>query len=190
MTKTFFSLLAAVFLASVTPTHALWPQPRNLQAGSGTLQLSNGFDISFTGSLNSAPSDLRDAVSRTKQFLKNDKLGRLVVDRGQSDKASAQKAKSLSKLTLSLEKGATLKSITDEAQKPIESRDEAYTLTVPADGSAATITANSTLGLFRGLTTFTQLWYEVDGMTYALDVPISIQDSPAYVCTLSLLYSN
>lgn len=169
----------------MTPTNALWPQPRNLQAGSEALKLSNSFDISFANSLNSAPSDLRDAVSRTKRFLKEDKLERLIVGRGQSDKAVAEKAKSLSKLTLSLENVATVKSITEEAQKPIESRDEAYTLTVPADGSAATITANSTLGLLRGLTTFSQLWYEADGTTYALDVPISIRDSPAYVCTFS-----
>ena len=188
MTKAFFTFLAAALLASVTPgADALWPQPRNLQTGSGSLKLGNRFDITLANSLKHAPSDLRDAVSRTKKFLKNDKLERLIVGRGQADKVTAQSAKELSSLTLSLENGASVKSITEEAQKPIEARDEAYTLTVPGDGSAASITANSTLGLLRGLTTFTQLWYEADGTTYALDVPISIQDSPAYVCPITFL---
>jgi hexosaminidase len=53
-------------------------------------------------------------------------------------------------------------------------------LTVPADGSAATLKANSTLGLFRGLTTFGQLWYDLDNMTYTIEAPISITDAPAY----------
>ncbi|KAI0076763.1 N-acetylhexosaminidase [Panus rudis PR-1116 ss-1] len=180
MAKGFASLLAAVVIAAtLSPADALWPQPRSLQAGSGALKLSKGFDINLSG-IHNAPSDLRDAVSRTKSFLKNDKLERLVVGRGDADKAIVSKGKTLNKLNLQLGNGANVQSITAEAQKPIGSRDEAYTLTLPDDGSAATISANSTLGLLRGLTTFTQLWYESDGTTYALDVPIQIQDSPAY----------
>ncbi|KAJ2926079.1 hypothetical protein H1R20_g11013, partial [Candolleomyces eurysporus] len=74
----------------------------------------------------------------------------------------------------------TPKSISEEAVAAIESRAEAYTLTVPADGSEAVLTASSSLGLFRGLTTFGQLWYDLDGATYSLQAPISINDSPAY----------
>jgi len=81
---------------------------------------------------------------------------------------------------LSLNKGATVNSITTEAQKPIEDRDEAYTLTVPSTGGSASITANTTLGLLRGLTTFGQLWYSWEGTTYAIDTPIDIVDSPAF----------
>jgi hexosaminidase len=73
-----------------------------------------------------------------------------------------------------------VRSISDEATDVLESRDEAYTLTVPSDGSVATLEANSTLGLFRGLTTFGQLWYEYDGVTYTLEAPIQIHDAPAY----------
>ncbi|EJU02943.1 N-acetylhexosaminidase [Dacryopinax primogenitus] len=55
--------------------------------------------------------------------------------------------------------------------------------------------ANTTLGLFRGLTTFTQLWYSTGGvastypyasffpgasMVYTVQAPVMITDSPAY----------
>ncbi len=174
-------ILFATLLTVCSPADALWPQPRNLQTGSTALRLSGGFDITISGSVHNAPSDLHAAVLSTQNFVKTDKLGRLVVGRGSVDAQAVSKAKSLSKLTLSLSQGATAHSITSEAQKAIEDRDEAYTLTVPSDGSGATLTASSTLGLYRGLTTFSQLVYYNDGTTYILNAPIHIQDSPAYV---------
>ncbi|KIJ95823.1 hypothetical protein K443DRAFT_49370, partial [Laccaria amethystina LaAM-08-1] len=47
-----------------------------------------------------------------------------------------------------------VKSISEEAIADAETRVEGYTLTVLADGSAAALTAKSTLGMFRGLSTF------------------------------------
>lgn len=171
----FVALLAAV----CSPAQALWPQPQTFQTGSTTLHLAKNFQITVAG--HGVPSDLWDAVDRTETQLANDKLARLVVGRGASDAGTFAKAKTLSKLTLALEKGAAFASITSEAQKAPEDRDEAYHLTVPSDGSAATLTANSTLGLLRGLTTFSQLWYEHDGTTYTVDAPVKIEDAPAYV---------
>lgn len=136
--------LGITALAFATSASALWPQPRNITTGSNTLRLADNFDIKV--SVDNAPSDLNDAVSRAKAFLANDKLERLVVGRGASD--SVQGAKTLPGLTLSLEGSAT-KSISDEALVALESRDEAYTLSVPSDGSGAVLKANSTLGLFR-----------------------------------------
>ena len=184
-------IVFATLLAAFAPADALWPQPRSLKTGSAALKVSSGFDISVS-SIHSAPSDLKNAVTLTKNFVKNDKLERLVVGRGTVDAAAVAKAKTLSKLTLTLSKGATAHSITSEAQKAPEARDEAYTLTVPSDGSAATITASSTLGLFRGLTTFSQLVYTNGGTNYLLNAPITIQDSPAYVrltCYCFLIHS-
>lgn len=167
--------LLAFFVASAT---AIWPLPRGLTSGSTTLKLSPGFSIDV--SIKNAPSDLQQAVSRTTGFLHNDKLERLVVGRGSGDSTGG--ARSLSKLTLSLAKGAAINSVSVEAVKPLETRDEAYELEVPSDGSGATLTANSTLGLFRGLTTFSQMWYTFDGTIYTVNAPFSIKDSPAYVC--------
>lgn len=172
----------ATLLVALTPVDALWPQPRSLETGSTPLRLAGGFDISFSNSIKKVPDDLRSAVKTAKGYLHKDNLERLVVGRGSADAKTVAKAKTLSKLVLSLESGATANTITSEAQKAPEARDEAYTLTVPEDGSAASISANSTLGLFRGLTTFTQLFYSTGaGTTYLLDAPVSIQDSPAYV---------
>ncbi|CDO72185.1 Glycoside Hydrolase Family 20 protein [Trametes cinnabarina] len=168
-------LLVAAQLRGVL---ALWPQPRSLEIGSAALKLAPTFDIHVN--IAHPPSDLEDAVSRTKAFLRNDKLGRLVVGRGASDHAAVQRARSLSSLQLSLTHGSAVKSITDETRLPIGTRSEGYTLHVPADGSPAAIVANSSLGLLRGLTTFSQLWYEYAGQVYTVEAPISVTDSPAY----------
>ncbi|KAF5343340.1 hypothetical protein D9758_014183 [Tetrapyrgos nigripes] len=57
---------------------------------------------------------------------------------------------------------------------------EGFSLTVPPDGSQAELKANPTLGLFKGLTTFSQLWYDLDGIAYTVEAPIAIMDEPAY----------
>ncbi|KAI0629981.1 N-acetylhexosaminidase [Trametes polyzona] len=172
-----FSLV--VFLATAySPAQALWPRPQSVQTGSSTLLLAPGFQITVLG--HHVPGDLLAAAGRTKQQLAGDKLERLVVGRGAVDAPSFHQAKTLSRLTLSLSKGASFAPITNEAQKAPEDRDEAYHLVVPADGSGATITANSSLGLFRGLTTFTQLWYAHENTVYTVSAPVTIEDKPAY----------
>ena len=176
-------------LAPLGGVFGLWPLPRSLSTGSTGLKLSPIFDIHLN--VQHAPTDLRDAVSRTKSHLKNDQHGRLVVGRGSSDSSAIQHAKSLSSLQVSLVRGASVRSIAEEARREIGTRSEEYTLHVPADGSPATLTANSTLGLYRGLTTFEQVWFQSSGHTYTVEAPIAITDSPAYVrpSGLTLRYS-
>ncbi|OJA10119.1 hypothetical protein AZE42_10643 [Rhizopogon vesiculosus] len=70
--------------------------------------------------------------------------------------------------------------IASEAVKPLSTRSEEYELGIPVDRSTATLTANSTLGLYRGLTTFNQPFYYCDGVTYILLAPIAITDAPVY----------
>ena len=176
----FLSLLLA--LAPAGGVFGLWPQPRSLETGSTALKLASNFDIQVN--VQHAPSDLSAAVSRTRSFLKNDKLGRLVVGRGSSDSGALNQAKALKTLQLSLSKGAAVRSIAEEARREIGTRSEEYVLSIPADGSEAALTANSTLGLFRGLTTFTQLFYEWSGLVYTVEAPIAITDAPAYVSRL------
>jgi hexosaminidase len=180
-------ILALILTALVTfsPASALWPLPTTLQTGSTALRLSADFDIKV--SVHPAPADLQAAVTRTKGYLKTDKLERLVVGRGANDSTAIRQGKELSSLTVSLTStSGTVRSISEEAMDALEDRDDAYSLTVPGDGSAATLKANSTLGLFRGLTTFGQLWYEFDGTTYTLEAPIQIDDAPAYVSFLDV----
>ncbi|KAN0087813.1 glycoside hydrolase family 20 protein [Tylopilus felleus] len=165
-------------LALLPGALALWPIPSQLSTGSSSVRLDPGFYFDIT--IQNPPSDLQQAVQQAQYDLQNDKLGRLVVGRGANDSASLTNAPSLCSLQLSLANGATVNSISTEAIKPYGSRSEEYVLTVPADGSPATLVANSTLGLYRGLTTFGQLWYYYNNVTYTLEAPIAITDAPAY----------
>jgi hexosaminidase len=106
-----------------------------------------------------------------------------MVGRGSSETDSVEHAGSLGSLQVSLLNHGATSSISEEAILPLGTRDEEYTLTIPTNGSAATLFANSTLGLYRGLTTFSQLWYynTQSQTTYISEAPIHIVDSPAYV---------
>ena len=163
---------------------ALWPIPRSLETGNVVLKLAD--DFGFKVDIDSPPEDLTNAISRAKELLTNDKLQILVPDRGESNRGGIENAKSLSGLTLALKSNApAIRPIASEATDDLELRDESYSLTVPDDGSDATLLANSSLGLFRGLTTFGQLWYDLDGTTYTKIAPVTItNDSPAYVSRL------
>ncbi|KAF7981486.1 hypothetical protein HWV62_33539 [Athelia sp. TMB] len=172
-----FAFISLLFLQ----VHCLWPIPRSLQVGSTAIKLSSDFKINLD--VSNPPQDLQDAISQTETYLFNDKLQRLTVGRGASDNASLAGAKTISSLSVSLVTGAYVHPIATEAVKAISSRKESYVLSVPSDGSAASLTANSTLGLFRGLTTFTQLWYYYGGVIYSLEAPIKITDYPAYINT-------
>ncbi|KIK98528.1 glycoside hydrolase family 20 protein [Paxillus rubicundulus Ve08.2h10] len=171
----FALVLGLILPASVL---ALWPIPTGLSTGTTPLTLAPYF--SFDVAIPDAPADLIEAVAQAHYYLETDKLGRLVVGRGVNDTAALKGAKSLSSLKLILVEGAKVQSISTESVKPIGTRSEEYTLTIPEDGSCATLTANSTLGLYRGLTTFGQLWYYYGGVTYTLIAPIDITDVPAY----------
>ncbi|KLO15933.1 beta-hexosaminidase [Schizopora paradoxa] len=157
---------------------ALWPRPASVTSANDTLLLSSSFAIH--SELKTTPSDLQDAITRTKGFLKTDKLGRLVVGRGTSDIPTFKSAKSLPSLTLRLSEGSTVQSIANEAVANLSERQEGYSISIPSDGTAAIITANSTLGLLRGLTTFEQLWYMAGGQTYMIGAPMEIVDEPVY----------
>lgn len=166
-------VLATLLVGNVV--HALWPLPRSITTGSTGLVLSPAFQIEVEGPY---PNDLRFAVARTLSYIQNDNLERLVVGRGSVDVAVIESAKQLPSLIVSSKDSKT---IATEARAPLGNRDEAYTLDIPSDGSSATLSANSTLGLFRGLTTFSQLWYTHGSDIYTIEAPISISDSPAFV---------
>ena len=166
-------VLAALLAANVV--NALWPLPQSMTTGSNALLLSPTFDIEVNGPY---PKDLKCAVARTLEYIKSDKHERLVVGRGSVDAAAIGCAKTLPSLMVSSKDSET---IATEARAPLGTRDEAYVLDIPSDGSPATLSANSTLGLFRGLTTFSQIWYTYQSNIYTVEAPISIFDYPAFV---------
>lgn len=170
--------MAFATLIGASGVWALWPIPASLETGTSALTLPSSFAIDVA--VPNAPWDLLQAVAQTQSYLENDKLGRLVVGRGANDSHAIQNGTPLSGLKLTLAEGSQVASISSEAVKPLGTRSEEYTLVIPQDGSQATLTANSTLGLYRGLTTFTQLWYYYNDVVYTLLAPITIVDEPAY----------
>ena len=173
-------------LSPLVPVLAFWPIPTALDTGTSPLILSPYFSVGVA--IDNAPLDLYQAVQQAEYYLQNDKLGRLVVGRGANDSAALVNAPTLSSLQLSLTSGAPVNPIATESVKSLGTRSEEYVLSIPDDGSPATLTANSTLGLYRGLTTFTQLWYYFAGTTYTLDAPFAITDAPAYVGVVGLAW--
>ncbi|KAJ7505796.1 glycoside hydrolase family 20 protein [Mycena galericulata] len=168
-----------VLLAILPHVLALWPIPATFKNGSDFLVLSPTFAINVN--VPNPPQDLLAAVSQTKTYLNTDQLQRLVPGRGSSDAGAVKSAPRLPSLTLTLQNTASVLSISEESVKDISNRSEGYTLSIPNNGKAAILSANSTLGLFRGLTTFTQLWYDLSGVTYTNVAPVSIlNDAPAY----------
>ncbi|KAH7872348.1 glycoside hydrolase family 20 protein [Lentinula edodes] len=167
-------------LSAIPCCLSIWPIPRSLDSGNQILKLSGSFDISIN--FTNPPQDLLDAVTRTKYSIQTDQLGRLTVGRGSSDSTAFGSAKTLRTLMLALEQSAsTAQPIATEAVVALDARDEGYSLSVPLDGSAGVVSANTTLGLLRGLSTFEQLWYTYDGTIYTNYAPLTIvNDSPAY----------
>ncbi|EIN12327.1 N-acetylhexosaminidase [Punctularia strigosozonata HHB-11173 SS5] len=157
--------------------NAIWPLPTTIKTGRNVLRLADEFSIQIT--FPNPPTDLVDAVSRTEHYVKSDHLGRLVVDRGQSDLGVLEEAMQLTTLRVELVDGAPqIRSISEEATRDISERNEAYSLDIPSTGGPAMLSANTSLGLFRGLATFSQLWYTVDNIIYNLEAPVSIDDVP------------
>ncbi|KAL5522576.1 hypothetical protein ACEPAG_8593 [Sanghuangporus baumii] len=173
-----------LILVLALDAYAIWPRPRSMTSGTQALRLSPNFTVTPTFD-SSNSSDITSAIMRVQALIQSDNLGRLVVGRGSSDASAIQTADELDSLELSLNGvnssgPGSVPSIAIEAQKPLSERDESYTLMIPSDGSAATLSANTTLGLFRGLTTFSQLWYDFDGVTYTVNMPMAIEDAPAF----------
>ncbi|KIY52425.1 glycoside hydrolase family 20 protein [Fistulina hepatica ATCC 64428] len=156
-------LAFALLLIVAHTTLALWPLPNGLSNGTEVLRLSSEFSIVLD--VDNAPDDVQEAVNRTLSSIEPDQLiAPLVVGRASADNSSLSTAADLSALVLSLSDGAMVPH-----------------LTVPSDGSNATLVANTTLGLLRGLTTFQQLWYASGDVVYARQTPVTIiDDSPDY----------
>lgn len=195
-----FIFVTLYLYSRIVCVNGLWPIPRSLETGTKLLKLSPSFSVELhIPNALEPPKDLLDAISRTKLRLQNDKLGRLIQRRGEEDRGALASAPSLNRLTLTVDGDNPISSIASESVKAIGSRSEGYSLTVPADGSYASISAGSSLGLLRGLTTFEQLWYwvpssdstsselELDGIVYAYQAPVTIKnDAPAFVSALSV----
>lgn len=174
---------------------SIWPQPfsvdiGNASLGTGPVKLSPKFDIHLGNHQNEAANvpDLMAAMQRTMARLQHAPP----PSENKTDdewKQEAGNATELTALSLYLVEGREMRDISVEAHSwSLDPNTDQYWLTVTAsgDGSGSYITAETSLGLLRGLQTFEQLWRNVSAID-ALYAPstVYIWDKPAFVSSLS-----
>jgi hexosaminidase len=151
------------------PAHILWPYPNdpNLSTGATTVQLSHDFAISTAAG--PACATLETAVRR----YQNQAVG-LHVASPQGDGDAGPVLRQL------LVQVADL----DESYPQLNtSREhEAYVLTVPADGSPATVTADTIWGAMYGMESFSQMVrFNFTTEAYSIaNAPWQLHDSPRF----------
>ena len=170
-------LASAALFALVANVHCIWPNPRSITLGGSIVTVPFPQIIPPPG----ASLDLLAAIEKAESQILEDDMFPLVVPSLRPNASSLLGAKVLTGLQMTLVSGSASNSIAYEARLPLEQRNEYYTLYIP-DGGLATLKANTSLGLFRGLTTFTQSVYATStGSKYIENAPITIEDGPAYV---------
>lgn len=136
---------------SRVPSHGfLWPKPANMTFGKTTMTVSRTFTI--TVGRNSSQR-LASAIARY-----NDRLFPIALDPATTPSTGPK----ISSLIVSLN-GPADDSVPTHLQK------ESYRLRIPADGTAAQLTCDSTIGCIRGLETFSQLIEPMSSLALHLD---------------------
>jgi len=139
------------------PPSLLWPLPAAVSFGAARLAVSPSLVFSISGGGN---ADLAAYAARTAALM--------------FQHAAAAPS------------GAALSTVSIAVANPTAPLalgvDESYELTIPADGSAATITAATNYGAFWALQTLTQLVaFDFEGGGYAVaGVPVVVTDGPKF----------
>ncbi|GAA5901608.1 hypothetical protein JCM8208_001554 [Rhodotorula glutinis] len=177
---------------------ALWPKPHAIERGSSFVRLGASFSVDFWPRNGQEPAarDLRVALNRARRHLDSDLLQRLTVDRGEQDRHAVNAAAILERLEVRLASSRPHETLFGQLGEPLDEIDESYILDVPSQYETgaplvatlvATLAANTTLGLVRGLDTFTQLVYALPAgpedlytARYIPQAPVHIVDRPAF----------
>ncbi|KAL2124498.1 hypothetical protein VTJ04DRAFT_863 [Mycothermus thermophilus] len=178
------------FLVAIQPVTAVWPAPKNFTKGNTVLYLHQAVKITYNG----------DPLSYTYGYVPRDITSKEVVQAGVSrtlDGIFGSKFvpwklhKPGSQFEPDLHKGqkwiSTFEIVQTAKDKPSTFKplagevDESYKLSVSAEG-AAKLTAASSIGILRGLETFSQLFYQHSAGTfwYTPYAPVEVEDSPQF----------
>ncbi|GAA5964192.1 hypothetical protein JCM8115_002822 [Rhodotorula mucilaginosa] len=174
----FLRILA--FWTTIGLTAAVWPKPAFHESGSDFLRLTPDFEI--VSDLNRAlPDDLREAVDRALLLMRSDGHQPLLPGRAEAERARIAVAPTLAALRFNVTDSPS--SISSEANKLYDQMDETYTLDIGA--MEATLAANTSLGILRGLQTSVQLVYTLEesegpATLYLRNAPHHIRDRPAF----------
>jgi hexosaminidase len=144
------------------PPPLLWPLPRNLSLGSASLVVSSAF--TFTAITPCA--ELSAAFTRFQD---------LIFSHGSAN-GTAVAARLGAPLLLMLRVDVA------DVTAPLDlGVDETYSLVIPDDGSAATLSSPTVWGALHGLQTLSQLiTYDFDAGAYWTSSPVTISDGPNF----------
>jgi hexosaminidase len=168
----------------------LWPLPVSITTGSNNLTVAAGAAFTFTAvnpstDLSAAfarisalifthdlPSDVASVASAAAARARAAAAGAGVAPAAAADPAAAA-LPTLSQLVV------TVANVSVPLQLGV---DESYTLTIPGDGSPATLTSATVYGAYYGLQTFSQLvFWNPDMKTYQVNAaPIVVKDAPRF----------
>jgi len=175
-----------LYVKSTTPQPSyngvnLWPMPINITSGNSTVSVSPS--MSFVAGTPS--TDLSNAFARIAKLMFQHNLPSETQEKVSN---IANKVRSMfgGKNTVDLQANPMLNTLNvnvADVNVPLQlGVDESYTLTIPADGSAATLTAKTIYGAYFGLQTFSQLVrWNPDNKTYECPIaPVSISDAPRF----------
>ncbi|OAA58147.1 beta-hexosaminidase beta chain [Cordyceps fumosorosea ARSEF 2679] len=186
------SLLAAALAAS--PVAALWPIPVDISSGNTTLYIDKSISVTYNGAaLAYQPGGKPPAGANfTSKAIVEGGLARAldaIFDHGyvpwmlhkpgsefepHCGPTDQNRLKSLDITQTGPDDATTFKPLAGQ-------RDESYSLNVTFDGKAS-ISANSSIGVLRGLETFSQLFFRhtLGDAWYTKLAPVSIHDSPVF----------
>ncbi|KAL2165241.1 hypothetical protein VTH06DRAFT_537 [Thermothelomyces fergusii] len=184
------SFSVSVLLAALQPVAAIWPAPQSLSTGSSVLYLHQNVKITYNGEHVSytygyAPRELtseevvRAGVSRTLAGIFETKFVPWKLHKPGSewepDLSRGQRWIERLEIVQTGEDGpGTFRPLAGQV-------DESYNLTVSAEGEAR-LAAVSSVGVLRGLETFSQLFYQHSAgpFWYTPFAPVSVRDAPKF----------
>lgn len=171
---------------------AIWPAASYATNGTAIVRLAATFDIAGCA----LPKDVQKAVDYAKSQILSDTMTPMRLDVNEVERLANSTILKLESLQLSFlqtilsadnypnqpfQGPLSQLGIVDETNKPVKERDESYGLSIPAGNGSATLIAKTSLGLLRGLQTFTQLVYTTAArQKYIMHAPHFIEDRPAF----------
>lgn len=155
-------MCAAAASALLPAQEALWPAPASVSGSGNYERIVNPASTFFVG-LDGHPTLIKAAARYSGLTFPHNAI-------------DPEKPDPLNPLLTALH---VVVNSNDESH-PQLGTNEAYTLSVPAEG-AATLTADTYVGVLRGLETFSQLVvFDFDSATYSVPAPLEIEDSPRF----------
>ncbi|KAK0729074.1 glycoside hydrolase superfamily [Apiosordaria backusii] len=188
-TPSLVSALCFLYPLFPHPVAAVWPAPQKITKGDAVLYLNQNIEVTYNGAFipytyGYTPSGFNSkeivqaGISRALTGIFNSKFVPWILHKPgakyEPDLSEQEWLKTLEIIQTAEDDPSAFKPLAGEV-------DESYNLTLSETGEVK-LTAVSSIGVLRGLETFTQLFYQHSTGTfwYTPYAPVSIQDSPKF----------